>query len=175
METSVEIRPATRADETALVGIDRATWDPSSGVGPRPGAGAAFFTERRDPEDTLVADDAGAVVGYVTLKQATKLESNRHVLTVNGIAVDPSAQGRGIGAALIAAAARLARARGARRLTLRVLGSNPGAQRLYESAGFVVEGTLRGEFRLGGAYVDDVLMALDLNRGAARDAPGVPE
>jgi RimJ/RimL family protein N-acetyltransferase len=34
--------------------------------------------------------------------------------------------------------------------------------RLYEQAGFVVEGVLKGEFFLDGKYVDDMLMALDL-------------
>ena len=43
-----------------------------------------------------------------------------------------------------------------------MLGHNDAALRLYESAGFVVEGVQRGEFFLDGEYVDDVLMALDL-------------
>ena len=33
--------------------------------------------------------------------------------------------------------------------------------------GFEVEGVLRGEFLLGGRYVDDVLMALDLTAAPA--------
>ena len=85
------------------------------------------------------------------------------MLTVNGLAVDPSRRRVGVGRALIDAAAAEASARGARRLTLRVLGPNDAARRLYESAGFVVEGVQRGEFFLEGEYVDDVLMALDLS------------
>ena len=57
-----------------------------------------------------------------------------------------------------------ARGQGRRKLTLRVLGGNDGARRLYESRGFVIEGTLRGAFLLDGDYVDDHLMALDLTR-----------
>jgi len=53
----------------------------------------------------------------------------------------------------------LARDRGARKLSLRVLGGNVAARRLYEPCGFTTEGTLREEFFLGGRYVDDVLMA----------------
>jgi RimJ/RimL family protein N-acetyltransferase len=68
-----------------------------------------------------------------------------------------------VGRALVDAAAAEARARGATRLTLRVLGPNAGARDLYESAGFVVEGTLRGEFVLEGELVDDVLMARSLS------------
>ena len=52
-----------------------------------------------------------------------------------------------------------ARSRGARKLSLRVLGGNVAARRLYEACGFTVEGVLREEFFLGGRYVDDVLMA----------------
>ena len=65
--------------------------------------------------------------------------------------------------ALLDAAVAEARRRGAQRLTLRVLGPNAGARRLYEAAGFVVEGTLRGEFVLDGGLVDDVLMARSLS------------
>ena len=52
-----------------------------------------------------------------------------------------------------------ARSRGGRKLSLRVLSTNPTAIGLYESEGFVVEGVLRGEFVLEGREVDDVLMA----------------
>jgi RimJ/RimL family protein N-acetyltransferase len=34
--------------------------------------------------------------------------------------------------------------------------------RLYERHGFVLEGTLRDEFRIDGRFVDDVLMAKHL-------------
>jgi RimJ/RimL family protein N-acetyltransferase len=43
-------------------------------------------------------------------------------------------------------------------MTLRVLGHNAAARRLYEGCGFVVEGVLPGEFLIEGRYVDDVLM-----------------
>ena len=104
----------------------------------------------------------GAVAGYVKLARALPLESNRHVLEIRGLAVDPARQRRGVGRLLIAAAAREASARGARRLTLRVLAPNTAARAFYESCGFKVEGVLREEFLLDGRYVDDVLMALDL-------------
>ncbi len=110
----------------------------------------------------IVAVDDGRVIGYVRLHEASALASTRHVLRVNGIAVDPARQRRGTGRALIEAAVLEARRRGARRLTLRVLGANEAARRLYEACGFEVEGILRGEFFLNGAYVDDVFMAREL-------------
>jgi ribosomal protein S18 acetylase RimI-like enzyme len=114
----------------------------------------------------IVAEANGAVVGYVRLGRATPLEASDHVRTITGIAVHPAQQRRGVGRLLLEAAARETARRGATRLTLRVLGDNLGARRLYESAGFVVEGILRGEFRLDGRLVDDVLMALDVSSGA---------
>ena len=159
---AVEVRPASLADEAALADIDRVTWTAETSPAPVPPEGRAFFDERTDPADVLVAEVDGEVAGYVKLGLATPLPASAHVRTISGVAVDPARMRMGIGRALIDAAAAEARARGATRLTLRVLGPNEGARRLYESAGFVVEGVQRGEFFLDGAYVDDVLMALDL-------------
>ena len=40
-----------------------------------------------------------------------------------------------------------------------MLGTNTAARRLYERAGYVVEGRLLGEFRIDGVDVDDLLLA----------------
>jgi len=159
----IAVRPAIPADEQALAALDRATWtDATSPAPPPPEPDARFFTERVDIRDVLVAEVDGAVAGYVRLVRPTPLPASDHVLSVNGIAVAEAFQRRGVGRALLDAAVAEARVRGARRLTLRVLGPNTAARRLYTSAGFVVEGVLRGEFRIAGEYVDDVLMARDL-------------
>jgi len=110
----------------------------------------------------LVAVVDGAVAGYVTIKRASELQASDHVLHIRGLAVDEKLRGRGIGRALMEAAIDESRRRGARRLTLRVLGPNTVARRLYDDCGFEVEGVLRGEFHLDGEDVDDVLMALAL-------------
>jgi ribosomal protein S18 acetylase RimI-like enzyme len=156
---STQIRPARADDDDALTAIDVATWRPEVGPGPAPAPGRAFFRAGDRPEDVLVAEVDGAVAGYVKLGRPTPLASNAHVVDIRGLAVDPGAQGRGVGRALLEAAAQEAARRGARRLTLRVLGPNERARALYESCGFVVEGVLRGEFHLEGRDVDDVLMA----------------
>lgn len=118
---------------------------------------------RTDPADVLVAATDDRVVGFVKLARPTSMATNAHVLTIAGLAVAPEHQGAGIGRRLALAAIQEARVRGARRLTLRVLGSNRRARDLYSSLGFVVEGVLAEEFLLGGEYVDDVLMALPLS------------
>lgn len=158
----IDVRPARRGDERALARIDRATWNSLTSPAPPPPREWSFFDERVEIRDVLVAVDGEEVSGYVRLGRATPLGASDHVFVVAGLAVDPARQRQGIGAVLMKAAAEEARARGARRLTLRVLARNESARGLYERAGFVVEGVLRGEFFLDGDYVDDVLMALDL-------------
>lgn len=120
--------------------------------------------ERYGAANVLVAVDGEALVGSLLLGPWTDLESSRHVLEVKGLAVDPARQGQGIGGALIDAAVTLVRERGARRLVLRVLSGNAGARHLYESRGFEIEGARREAFLLEGAYVDDLMMGLDLTR-----------
>jgi ribosomal protein S18 acetylase RimI-like enzyme len=156
---SPRIRPATAADDTALHRLDVVTWSPDVSPAPRPPAARPFFRAGDRPGDVLVAEVDGAVTGYVKLGATTELESNRHVFAIWGLAVDPAYQGRGLGRALLDAAAREAAARGARRLTLRVHGPNAAARALYAACGFTEEGVLRGEFHLAGRDVDDVLMA----------------
>ncbi|MET9828693.1 GNAT family N-acetyltransferase [Streptomyces sp. NPDC006385] len=153
------IRAALPDDAEELSRLDRLTWSPLHAVTPPPQPQyRPFFDERHVPDDYLVAELDRRVVGYICLAFATPLASNAHVRQIQGLAVADEARGRGVGRALIRAAVEEARRRGARRLTLRVLGHNTPARKLYESEGFVVEGVLPEEFFVGGAYVDDVFM-----------------
>ncbi|MEV7790368.1 GNAT family N-acetyltransferase [Streptomyces sp. NPDC087512] len=156
------IRPAGPEDEEPLRRLDRETWSYQHAVSPRPGPDDPFFTERAGPEDHLVAELDGAVVGYVRLGFPTPLASNRHVRQIRGLAVAEAARGAGAGRALVRAAVEEARRLGARRITLRVLGHNTAARKLYESEGFMVEGVQPEEFCLDGRYVDDVMMGRPL-------------
>lgn len=149
----MRIRKATTADEAALSEIDRLTWSDLAGPGPRPNT--PFFYDA-GPEGVLVAEVDGVVAGYLTARHPTRFDSSRHVLHIQGLAVHPEFQRRGIARALLDA---LAENGGARRLTLRVFAPNAAARALYESAGFEVEGVLREEFLVAGRYIDDVLMA----------------
>ena len=157
------IRPAHASDDAPLRALDVTGWSAAVSPAVPPSPDQPFFTADLTPADVLVAEVDGAVAGYVALGPATRLESNRHVVYMRGLAVAPEHQGRGVGRALVEAAVDAARERGARRLTLRVLAENAPARRLYQACGFVVEGVLRGEFLLDGRYVDDVLMALALD------------
>lgn len=157
------IRRAVLDDEQALVALERRTWSTLHSVLPAPEPPYdAFFTHRNRPVHNMVAELDGRPVGFVRLVPPTQLASNAHVRQIQGLAVDPGARGRGVARALLRAAYEEALRQGASRITLRVLGHNLPARRLYESEGFVVEGVLPGEFLLDGAYVDDVLMGRPL-------------
>jgi ribosomal protein S18 acetylase RimI-like enzyme len=83
------------------------------------------------------------IAGYAALGQSLPLASHSHVLQIRGLAVHPARQRCGVGRRLVEACIEQARSRGARKLSLRVLGANVAARRLYESCGFTVEGVLR--------------------------------
>lgn len=161
----MRIRPARPEDEPDLLLVEQETWTTaSSPVAPPAWDGSqVFFRPDRGPDGFLVAEVDGRVVGYVAVHQAMAIPAHEHVLTIDGLGVRSQAQGRGVGRALVEAAAGVARERGARRLTLRVLGSNTAARRVYERCGFEVEGVQVEEFYLDGRFVDDVLMARRLD------------
>lgn len=163
------IRPAAEADGERLVEIDRLTWSPHVTPRPEPPApGTVFWNERAGPDNVLVAELGGSVVGYVKLEHPTPFPSTEHVWFCTGLAVDPEVQRAGVGRALMEAAIEQARSRGGRRLTLRVFGPNERARALYAELGFVEEGVQRGEFRVGEEYLDDYLLAFDLDQAASR-------
>ena len=162
----VAVRVARTGDEASLTRLDAAAWTPAAGF---PSVAEwvndpffTFFTDDSPPEAHLVAELDGVLAGYIRVKPVTPLRENAHVLGIVGLAVAPGDRRRGVASALLAAAEQLARARGARKLSLRVLSTNEAAMRLYERHGFQREGTLRDEFWIGGQFVDDVLMAKHL-------------
>jgi ribosomal protein S18 acetylase RimI-like enzyme len=81
-------------------------------------------------EWTILAHDAGNVLGYAAVT-AAHLEN---------LYVDPAAQGRGVGGALLAEVEARVRAR-FDEMTLRCLFTNPDARRLYERSGYRVRET----------------------------------
>jgi ribosomal protein S18 acetylase RimI-like enzyme len=156
----VQIRVARASDEAQLARLDRISWSSQSGF---PSviqeAGTVFFLTNSPPQAFLVGEIDGVVVGYIRLGSPLPLPENAHVVAVLGLAVSPDARGRGVATALLAAAEQRARARGARKLSLRTFSTNPQAIRLYTRFGFEQEGLLRAEFLIEGRYVDDILLA----------------
>lgn len=81
-------------------------------------------------EWTIVAHDGDAVLGYAAVTRAH----------LENLYVDPAAQGRGVGSALLGAVEARVGAEYAE-LTLRCLHANPDARRLYERGGYAVRAT----------------------------------
>ena len=98
--------------------------------------------ERGDPAAMWVLEDEhGEIVGHAAVQ-----ESVAGVLTL-GMAILPSARGRGGGRALLHAAQEHARSCGAHKISLEVWTDNGRAIALYATAGFEVEGLRRDHYR----------------------------
>ena len=107
----------------------------------------------------LVAELNGEVVGTAGLHPVGPQTRRRHALVL-GISVAPSAQGQGVGSALMAAMCDYAdNWVGALRLELHVYTDNLVALRLYRKFGFEIEGTFKGYALRDGQYVDSHAMA----------------
>lgn len=155
---TVAIRPATSADGAELLCLAALAWSPLANPSPRISR-TEFFSDGVEPEQVVVATLDDRVVGCARVFQAVDLPSHSHCLEFEGFAVHPDHRDRGIGSAVLDAAMSAAASRGARKVLLRVLATNPRAQALYGRHGFEVEGVLRGEFCLDGSDVDDILMS----------------
>jgi putative acetyltransferase len=107
----------------------------------------------------LVAELDGALVGAAGLFPLGTNPRMRHVRAL-GMSVDPSAQGRGAGHALMQALMTLADDYlGLQRIELEVYVDNDRARALYERYGFEREGTLRANAFRRGTYVDAYTMS----------------
>jgi len=140
---SIEIREADLddpADARALVEIlDGYARDPMGGGEPL----SAEVRERLVPalrsvpqRLVLLAMVEGRPVGLATCFYGFSTFAARPLLNVHDLAVLLEYRGRGVGRALLQAAAAHARKRGCAKLTLEVLEDNAPARRLYESCGF---------------------------------------
>ncbi|GIT91044.1 molybdopterin-guanine dinucleotide biosynthesis protein MobC [Jannaschia pagri] len=131
----------------------------------------AFFADCLDPAFALGATDGGRLVGLAGFKTAEGALTGggwgdlaRHygqlgalwrapllsvldrpvapdTLLMDGLCVDATQRGRGLGTRLLSAVKDLAAAKGLTRVRLDVIDSNPRARALYERSGFVPCGT----------------------------------
>ncbi|MET0726251.1 MAG: GNAT family acetyltransferase [Leifsonia sp.] len=98
------------------------------------------------PDLFLVGEDDGLLVASVMVGY------DGHRGWMNYLAVDPAAQGRGHGRALVAEAERMLTERGCPKLNLQVRGSNASAIGFYEAIGYAVDDTVS----LGKRLIPDV-------------------
>jgi RimJ/RimL family protein N-acetyltransferase len=117
---------------------------------------------RRDPNVAVfVAETPAGLVGRLSIARDSAPQSH-HVAEL-GLMVASSERRRGIGTALIEEAGKWARASGITKLELHVFPHNEPAIALYRKLGFTEEGRRQRHYRIGGHYVDAVLMALYLD------------
>jgi GNAT superfamily N-acetyltransferase len=118
----IRIRKARIGDEPGLAALDTSAWTHESGFpSVIQAADGSFFSPDSPPDAHLVAELGGQLAGYLRLKPMTRLPENVHVLGILGLAVAPTARRKGIAAALLKAAEDQVRARGATKLSQRVL------------------------------------------------------
>ncbi|MGD0996891.1 MAG: N-acetyltransferase family protein [Thermoleophilia bacterium] len=108
----------------------------------------------------MVADlPVAGVVGFQSLEPYASYGTHAfdHVLTV-GTYVHESYRRRGLGRLLAAACFEAARRSGCRRVLTEIRGDNDASLRFYLALGFGVVGVARDLARLGGRFVDVVIV-----------------
>jgi len=127
---AVRIRPATPADARALAALSGELGYPSSVAQVR-----ARLCLLDDPERTLlVAESAGVLAGFIDVHVQRTVEQDPHA-EVGGLVVRDGHRGRGLGAALVNAAADWGRARSLGLLWIRANLARVGPHEFYEAIG----------------------------------------
>jgi RimJ/RimL family protein N-acetyltransferase len=160
------VRPAVPGDAPALAALGRAvaaeqelwlTYERSASDERR-----NIKSVRRDPNVAVfVAETPAGLVGRLSIARDNGPQSH-HVAEL-GLMVAGSERRRGIGTALIEEAVTWARGSGVTKLELHVFPHNEPAIALYRKLGFTEEGQRKRHYRIGGHYVDAILMALHLD------------
>jgi len=104
-----------------------------------PGA-RAFLAARLAHRQSIVLlaeDGQGAALGFAQLYPSFTSTGMEPILILNDLFVMPEARGRGVGSALLQAAAEHGRAAGAARLTLKTAVDNLPAQGAYAANGWM--------------------------------------
>lgn len=113
----------------------------------------------------LIAESEGRVIATLSV-EGGRFRRVRHTAQV-GVSVGRDWRRQGLARALLRTAVEACRMAGTlRRLTLRVFAANRAALGLYLSEGFVEEGRLRGQVRLGDGYTDEICLALEIREVA---------
>lgn len=133
------IRPALPADARLVAPLFDA-YRQFYGKPAEPDVALRFVSERLANADSaifLALDDDGEPLGFTQLYPSFSSVSAGRIYILNDLFVAPHGRGKGIGRALLEAAAAFGREKGALRLALSTARSNTTAQGLYESAGWV--------------------------------------
>jgi ribosomal protein S18 acetylase RimI-like enzyme len=150
---SIVVRAARSEDMDGAAALDAWAWP--EGASPYAGRFAPFHT-RFGPADLTVALDGRRHIGFIALAPRSRLAFNGHVGLARSILVAPDYRRSGVATALLTAAEGGAAARGFAKIAAHVLSSNRAGRALFAKAGYAEEGRLTGEYRMIGAFIDDV-------------------
>ncbi|WP_165978245.1 GNAT family N-acetyltransferase [Actinomadura darangshiensis] len=151
------IRASTAEEGDALAELRRALDAETAFMLAEPGERGS---ELPDQSYRFVADDGGRLVGVIDVFALRWRRARGRGAIVLGVRA--SAQGQGVGRALLNEAIAEARRRAMWRLELTTMRHNQVALGLYEACGFEVEGVRRSSVRMDGGFVDEVYMGLVL-------------
>jgi L-amino acid N-acyltransferase len=142
----VIVRPATEADVPAITGIYNyevvngwATFD----IEPKTLEDRlAWFRETQPPHGIIVAEDAGQVVAWGSLRPFRVKAAYRFTVE-NSVYVHQDHRGRGNGRLILARLVEMARAGGVHSIIAGIAEGNPASDRLHQAFGFELVGTER--------------------------------
>jgi GNAT superfamily N-acetyltransferase len=168
--SDITLRPAAPADLEAMATAKR-----DAGVAAWPHilspelVSQLPFPERwtgavtRPPARTrvLVAETDGAVVAFAITRPSADDDADGQVGELDGFYAAPAVWGRGVGRALLAAAVDALREDGFSHATLWTAAENHRPRRIYEIAGWRLDGTARHR-HLAGAEFDELRYRLRL-------------
>lgn len=140
------IRRATTADETALLRLaerlatpDLPRWRTASTVAECDGRDMVNAVRAANPDaEVFIAERNGEAAGCLHIFETTDFFGLKHA-HISVIATSASAEGTGVGRALMTHAEEWTRRRNLPLLTLNVFAANTHARRFYEKAGFDAE------------------------------------
>ncbi|RZJ58472.1 MAG: GNAT family N-acetyltransferase [Hymenobacter sp.] len=160
MDTRLVIRRATVADLPAIVALVRAVVPLMNAAGnyqwTKEYPTEAIFQKDLDQQHLWVAELDGELAGVAALTQDQDAEyadadwdAAEPAVVTHRLAVAPSAQGRGVAAALLQQAEHEARTLGLRTLRVDTNSENAATQRLFPKLGYRFAGEIRLAFRPG--------------------------
>jgi [ribosomal protein S18]-alanine N-acetyltransferase len=141
-----------RSDMKAVMEIERRCFEHAPWKNPN----NFFNTPSRNAYS--VRNGQGAIVGYVLIEG----RSGDEVFTIFKMARHPDQRGTGIGPFILEKCRELATASNAKKLFLRVRGSNARAIRLYENAGFSTTREVSGYYRHGQTEAEKRAIEMEL-------------
>jgi GNAT superfamily N-acetyltransferase len=162
--TGVTLRPAGAGDLTAMASVKRdagvAAWPhilPPELVSqlPFPERWSGAVTHPPARTRALVAEQGGAVVAFAITHPSADDDADEQVGELDGFYAAPAVWGRGVGRALLAAAVDALREDGFGHATLWTAADNHRPRRIYETAGWRLDGTVRHR-HLAGAEFDEL-------------------